>query len=292
MKPLFSEYDPLFELPNEMHGSLVDAHRHGLYDLAEWSLRGTPVHTWEQNMDFIKHEKRTKQLFGSDLQRELREWTLFSQKEGVGSVLDFSGKHDRLGMAQSYQNQKIENYSPCWWAEWHDNIYPPARAMILPDEREVNERAAKRACEFLAFCSEGFITLHAQESEWKREIGQKRFGSSLVFWLHKQGLLGIRTILVHMNIVDENDVELLVHTRTPVVLCPASRLALKNPNPQLPPEVELHFGTDSSLVSGERSLLEQARLQRRIWVEAGCNFGESTVRALRALSKKLPGSKS
>ncbi len=133
------------------HGALVDAHRHGLYDLSpDWSLAGVPVEQWSEVPPFVAYERRTKWLFGDELREALRPWVEFSRSEGVGTVLDFSGKHASADVDYIYSMFGVRSKVPVLWNSWRPDTQPAPAAMILPDEREIGPEAAEAARAFLA----------------------------------------------------------------------------------------------------------------------------------------------
>jgi hypothetical protein len=269
---------------------IADAHRHGLYDVQpEFSLAGVPVERWEEDQRFLKHELWTKSLSESGLREAMRPWLQCSKQEGVGTILDFSGKHARHEIASVYDQHGITHFTPEWWSRWQPMVKPLARALILPDERALDEHVAEKAREFLATVADGFVTLHALESlsSARRALGQ--WGLSTVVWLDHQRLLTPRTVLVHMNATTLDDLHRVREKGAHLVYCPAVRLAMRNPAPPFLPRVRLHFGTDAPLVSGERRLWAQAALQYRLWCQAGVPERDAIKEATLALFRPLPG---
>lgn len=272
------------------HGALVDGHRHGLYDLsADWSLAGVPVEKWSDNPRFLEHERRTKWLFGDALRAALLPWVELSHAEGVGTVLDFSGKHARGDVEHVYRTVGMRSHMPVFWNSWVPNDRPAPTVMILPDEREVGADAAAAARSFLAATPGGRITLHAGESETRMQIGKERLGRSIVKWLARESLLGARTLLVHGNALAPSDYELLGEAGAGVVLCPLTRAALHNPAPVVPTQVRVFFGTDAPLVSGSRSLVGQAVAEAQHWITLGSDGIAASERAAAALMRPLGG---
>ena len=278
------EHSPLW------HGALVDAHRHGLYDLSpDWSLAGVPVEEWSDDPRFIDHELATKWLFGDALRAALLPWVEFSCTEGVGSVLDFSGKHARGDVEHVYHTAGIRSYMPVFWSSWGPDVLPVPAVMILPDEREIGPEAAAVARSFLRVTPGGRVTLHAGESEARMQIGKSRLGRSIVEWLARESLLDARTLLVHGNALGPDDYELVAEAGASLVLCPLTRAALHNPAPVVPAQVQVYFGTDAPLVSGSRSLVEQAAAEARRWVDLGSGGMAAAERAAAALTRPLGG---
>ena len=269
------------------NGLLVDAHRHGLYDLHPVrTLAGIAVEDWESEPQFVEHERWTKQLRGSALCNALLPWLHFSRDEGVGSVLDFSGKHARAEVAAACEGAGLRTASPVWWDAWKPNLWPKPMALILPDERETDGHAAAVARDYLAAEPDGWLTLHAAESPVRAQIGKERLGGSIVVWLAREELLGPRTLLVHGNALGAADFELATEAGTAVVLCPAVREALAHPTPAVPSNMRVFFGTDAPLASGERSLLAQARSEVQRWSTNGSR-ATAVERAATALLRPL-----
>jgi hypothetical protein len=268
---------------------VIDAHRHGLYDKqVGFTLAGVPVERWEDDPRFLAHERWTKSLDGPGLRAAMRPWLRYSRREGVGAVLDFSGKHARAEVAAVYRRQGVDHYSPEWWSRWRPEADPPARALILPDERGLNEQVARRAREFLSAVPDGFLTLHALESEFASRGAREQWGCSTVEWLDRQGLLTPRALLVHLNAAGPDDFCRVRDRGAHAVFCPAVRLALGNPEPPFVPGAHLHFGTDAPLVSGERRLWAQAALQWRLWARGGVPEETALREAALALFRPLP----
>lgn len=65
---------------------------------------GVPVEQWSDDLGFLAYERRTKWLFGDDLRDALRTWIEYSCNEGVGTVLDFSGKHASADVEYIYRD--------------------------------------------------------------------------------------------------------------------------------------------------------------------------------------------
>ena len=271
------------------HGLLVDAHRHGLYDLhPSRSLAGIPVERWEEEPQFIAHERWTKTLHGEALHDALRPWLQFSRSEGVGRVIDFSGKHATADVARVHVEAGVRRFAPVWWSDWTRELAPGTEVLILPDERYLDEAAAAVAREFLKVEAGGIVTLHAGESPGRVAAARARLNGSIVAWLARERLLTPRTLLVHGNEFDLGDFGLIAEAAAAVVLCPAVRHALGHPHPVVPKGVRIHFGTDSPLVSGERSLIAQARMEMERW-DQQTGLMAAAERAAQALLRPLPG---
>ena len=286
--PICQNEHPLIEHVRHVPwaGLLVDAHRHGLYDQQDhWSLSGIPVEKWEREPTFRRHEHWTKQLHGESLATALTPWLKASVAEGIGTVLDFSGKHDRGTVADTYEFHEIGLVTTIFWDNWQPGLEPRPLALILPDERFIEPEIAEVARSFLAESQDGWITLHTMESTERAAIGIKRLGGSLVEWLAGDDILGPRTLLVHMNAANASDFGLAIEASAKVVLCPSVRSALGNPVPQPPAGIDLFFGVDSPLVSGERSLLAQARLEMGNWSPS--QESKNAERAATALLRPL-----
>ncbi|MFZ4534687.1 hypothetical protein [Propionivibrio sp.] len=272
------------------HGKLVDAHRHGLYDLSsDWSLAGVPVEQWSDDPRFLAHERRTKWLFGDELRDALRPWIEYSCNEGVGTVLDFSGKHASADVEYVYGMFGVRSKVTVLWNSWRADIRPTPAVMILPDEREIGPEAADAARAFLKSMPGGLITLHAGESEARSRIGKSRLGRSIVEWLAMESLLDSRTLLVHANTLNSNDFGLIEDSGAGVVMCPLTRSALFNPTPTVPQRVRIFFGTDAPLVSGSRSLIAQALAEAERWIASGLTQIAAVERAANALTRPLTG---
>jgi hypothetical protein len=270
------------------NGKLVDAHRHGLYDLSsDWSLAGVPVEQWSDDPRFHAYERRTKWLFGDELRDALRIWIEYSCNEGVGTVLDFSGKHASADVEYVYRTFGVRSKVTVLWNSWRADIQPPPAVMILPDEREIGPEAADAARVFLKSMPGGLITLHAGESEARARIGESRLGRSIVEWLAMESLLDSRTLLVHANTLNSNDFGLIEESGAGVVLCPLTRSALSNPTPKIPQDVRIFFGTDAPLVSGSRSLIAQALNEAKRWITFGYTEIAAAERAAIALTRPL-----
>jgi hypothetical protein len=272
------------------YGKLIDAHRHGLYDLSpDWSLAGVPVEEWSDAPKFLAHESRTKRLFGDELHDDLRPWIEFSRDEGVGTVIDFSGKHASADVESVYGIFGVKLKVTVFWSSWRPDIRPCPAAMILPDEREIDSEAAEVARAFLKSIPGGLITLHAGESEARSRIGRSRLGRSIVEWLAMESLLDSRTLLVHANTLNSNDFGLIEDSGAGVVMCPFTRSALSNPAPTVPQRVRVFFGTDAPLVSGSRSLIAQALAEAGRWIAYGCTEIVAAESAAIALTRPLTG---
>jgi hypothetical protein len=279
-----------YSLNRPWHGKLVDAHRHGLYDLSSgWSLAGVPVEQWSDDPRFLAYERRTKWLFGDELRHALQPWIEYSCNEGVGTVLDFSGKHANADVEYAYRTSGVRSKVTVLWNYWRADIRPTPAVMILPDEREIGPEAADAARAFLKSMPEGLITLHAGESEARAKIGESRLGRSIVEWLAMESLLDSRTLLVHANTLNSNDFGLIEDSGAGVVMCPLARSALFNPTPTIPQGVRIFFGTDAPLVSGSRSLIAQALTEAGWWRASGYTEIAAAERAAIALTRPLTG---
>jgi len=267
----------------------IDAHRHGLYDKQKnFSLRAIPVEKWNENLQFVQYERETKNLFGDRLANAFSPWLQLTLEEGVRCVLDWSGKHARQEVNYIYNSMGILHYSPILWKNWHPELFPSAKVMILPDERELSAEVVEVAKKFLR-TSSGFLTLHALESYYSLETAKKILKTTTLHWLAQNGLLSSRLLLVHMNAATQKDFELIEFYGVHVVLCPATRMALQNPHPVIKNrKLKLHFGTDSPLVSGERSLWKQAALQYNVWLEQGHPKLSAAQMAINAIFAPLP----
>lgn len=277
-------------LRHPWHGTLVDAHRHGLYDLsADWSLAGMPVEEWSDDPRFLAHERRTKWLFGDELRDALRPWIEFSRDEGVGTVLDFSGKHASADVEYVYGSFGVRSKVTVLWSSWKPDLWPCPAVMILPDEREIGPEAAEAARAFLKSIPGGLITLHAGESEARSRIGRARLGRSIVEWLAMESILDSRTLLVHANTLNSKDFGLIEDSGAGVVMCPFTRSALANPAPTVPQKARIFFGTDAPLVSGSRSLIAQALAEAGRWIACGNTEMGAAESAAIALTRPLTG---
>ena len=271
----------------------MDAHRHGLYDLSPgWSLAGVPVEQWSDDPRFLAHERRTKWLFGDELRDALQPWIEYSRDEGVGTVLDFSGKHASADVKYVYGTFGVRSKVAVLWSSWEPNIRPAPAVMILPDEREIGPESAEAARVFLKTMPGGLITLHAGESEARARVGKSRLGRSIVEWLATESLLDSRTLLVHANTLNPNDFGLIEDSGAGVVMCPFTRSALSNPAPTVPQRVRFFFGTDAPLVSGNRSLIAQAIVEAKRWIAYGCTELVAAENAAIALTRPLTGESS
>lgn len=89
------------------------------------------------------------------------------------------------------------------------------------------------------------------------------FGASPTRYLESLGVLGPRTLAVHAVQVDDDDIEILARTRTPVVHCPISNAKLGEgiaPIPRmLQKGVTVALGVDSVASSGRLDLLSEMR---------------------------------
>jgi hypothetical protein len=272
------------------HGTLVDAHRHGLYDLTSgWSLAGVPVEKWSDDPRFLDHERRTKWLFGDELHDALRPWIEYSCNEGVGTVLDFSGKHASADVEYVYGVFGVRSKVAVLWNSWRADTRPTPAVMILPDEREIGPEVAEAARAFLESVPGGLITMHAGESEARSRIGKSRLGLSIVEWLAMESLLDSRTLLVHANTLNSNDFGLIEDSGAGVVMCPLTRSALFNPAPTVPQRIRIFFGTDAPLVSGSRSLIAQALAEAERWIASGFTEIAAAERAAIALTRPITG---
>jgi len=247
-----------------------------------------PVEAWKRNARFKAHECWTKTLRGGTLVSALQPWLNTTLEEGVRQLVDFSGKHSREEVRRIYSDHGIEHFSPEWWSDWRPDTDPPARALILPDERGLCEAVAHRAVQFLESVPNGFLTLHLLETESAAARSRRQWGRSSVMWLDEQGLLTPRTLLVHVNAANKEDFGHILARRAHVVLCPAVRSACQNPQPPFVPGLQLHFGTDAPLASGKRRLWVQAVIQYEAWCMAGVEPSVAEGEAIRALTRPLP----
>lgn len=248
-----------------------------------------PVEQWSDDPRFLAYERRTKWFFGDDLRNALQPWIEYSCNEGVGTVLDFSGKHASADVEYAYRMFGVRLKVTVLWNSWRADIQPLPAVMILPDEREIGPEAADAARAFLKSMPGGLITLHAGESEARARIGESRLGRSIVEWLAKESLLDSRALLVHANTLNSNDFGLIEDSGAGVVMCPFTRSALFNPTPTIPQGVRIFFGTDSPLVSGSRSLIAQALAEAKWWITSGYPEIAASERAAIALTRPLTG---
>jgi cytosine/adenosine deaminase-related metal-dependent hydrolase len=126
------------------------------------------------------------------------------------------------------------------------------------------------------------VTIHAAESREEAELfasgtgplaeycrrifadAPHHFGTSPVRWLESEGLLPDGLILVHGNMLDETDMEILARHHATVVHCPSSHAFFGHP--RFPYErlrahgINVGLGTDSLASGDSLSMWEQMRL--------------------------------
>jgi len=98
-----------------------------------------------------------------------------------------------------------------------------------------------------------------------------------------------RTLLVHANTLNSNDFGLIEDSGAGVVMCPLTRSALFNPVPTVPQGIRIFFGTDAPLVTGSRSLIEQALAEAERWIASGYTEIAAAERAAIALTRPISG---
>lgn len=259
-----------------------DGHRHGLFGInKDFTLRGIPVDQWIYNKDFIKYEEKLSRITEDETKKILKSWINYSLKEGVATILDISGKKYNKSINKFYKSFGINHLLAQYWANW-DSSQEDVKLLILPDESGLNEEAIDVAKSFLKL-TDGIIMMHTLESKERRDTLMKGYGQSTIEWLEKNGILNNRIYLVHMNAATEEDFEIVKHYDCHVVLCPAMRQALKNPEPNIPEGINLHFGTDGPIATGNLSLWSQAKIQYKIWFEGRMPRDKAAKLALRTL---------
>ena len=68
--------------------------------------------------------------------------------------------------------------------------------------------------------------MHILETRLQRVLGQKKFGGSLVRYVHEQGVLNEQAMVIHAIWIDEHDIELMAESGCSVAHNPVSNLKL------------------------------------------------------------------
>lgn len=271
---------------------LVDAHRHSLYDLGKVDgMNGIPVKSWKKNINFTNYQRFTKTLFDCDLQKELEPWLKLSLTEGISTILDFSAKHAREDLKRIYDEFGIKSFQPIKWTEINDfligDLHLIPDFIILPDEKHLTPLILEQIIECKKIKPDIKFTLHCMESKDNKSLAYEKFGSSTVKWLFEHGVLSDDVYLVHVNEISAEDVELIKRTNAKVIICPLMRDQLGYSSPNIPLDLNIYFGTDAPMISGNRSLLDAAIIQINDWIEYGINMSDAVDVAVKCLTKKL-----
>jgi aminodeoxyfutalosine deaminase len=157
------------------------------------------------------------------------------------------------------------------------------------------------------------VTLHAAESREEAELfahgtgplaeycrriypdAPRHKGTTPVRWLESEGLLPDGVILVHGNMLDEGDMDILARRGATVVHCPSSHRFFGHP--RFPYEalrargINVGLGTDSLASGDSLSMLEQMRLFSENYPEVPVEkvVAMATVNGARALGLKDVG---
>ena len=157
------------------------------------------------------------------------------------------------------------------------------------------------------------VTIHAAESREEAELfargtgpladycrriyagAPRRRDTTPVRWLESEGLLPDGVVLVHGNLLDEADMDLLARRNATVVHCPSSHAFFGHP--RFPYEalrargINVGLGTDSLASGDSLSMLEQMRLfsERYPDVPLADVTALATVNGARALGLKDTG---
>jgi 5-methylthioadenosine/S-adenosylhomocysteine deaminase len=86
--------------------------------------------------------------------------------------------------------------------------------------------ALLRAAKKLADQSGVIFQQHEGYTPAASRADRERLGKPRIRHLAEIGVLGENTCLIHMNVMDDEDIELIVHSRTRVIWCPAAYLQL------------------------------------------------------------------
>lgn len=275
----YIENTPIEEivLPN-----LFDAHRHGLFIIdKKFSLKGVPVDQWIYNKNFINYEKKLDAMTEEETKNYLLRWIKYSLNEGVGTIFDISGKKYNKTINKFYKSFNINQLLAQYWSLWDKN-QKNVKLLIIPDESKLCEDVIETVKLYLQE-TDGVVMMHALESKERKDVFIKKYNQTTIQWLEKNKLLNNRMYLVHMNVASKEDFEIVKHYNSHVVLCPSMRDVLSNPEPDIIDGINLHFGTDGPIATGEYSLWRQAILQYNIWKSEGmCSYKASKL-AVKAL---------
>lgn len=276
------------ELEKELSGKyLTDAHRHSLYDIGKVkNMENLSVEEWSNCDNFLKYQKKTKDLYGINLYNEIKKWLEFSKNENIGTILDFSAKHAITDLQNIYNRYNIKSFFVLKWnkiEQINDNNIP--QFIILPDERLISQVIMNDIISISKKYSTIKFTMHCLESEERKNTAFKKFGMSTIEWLDKNNFLNDRLFLVHVNEISNNDINLIRKNNVKIILCPLMRKPLNYNNPKIPLDLDIYFGTDAPLISKNRSLIDGAIYQAIIWIKQGEEF-DSIIKVInKALTK-------
>ena len=268
---------------------LTDAHRHSLYDINQIAnINGLSVEEWSKYDKFIQYQQKTKKLYGAKLQDEIKDWIKFSKKENISTIIDFSAKHASLDLKNIYKSYNIKNFYMLKWnkIETINQLNIPD-FIILPDERLLNKGIISKLKELEKVYPQIKFTMHCLESKERKNVAFKKFGMSTIEWLNKNNFFDERFFLVHINEVSLDDIKLIKTNNVKIILCPLMRKPLNYNEPNIPLDLDIYFGTDTPLISNDRSLLKNAIHQAILWLDNNNNFEDVIKITVKALTKKI-----
>ena len=165
-------------------------------------------------------------------------------------------------------------------------LFDEARNMAVPLSIHVSETP-----EELSFCREGrgpFRDL--LEALGKLPAGFKPPGCSPLAQLHRLGLLGEGTVLIHLQELCPGDLEILEETHSPLVLCPGTIAYFGRPAPSYHAFREVGvpcaLGTDSLASNEDLDMFREMERFHRMFPEVG---GEEVLKMGTSTGGKVLG---
>lgn len=110
--------------------------------------------------------------------------------------------------------------------KWHGKENGRLRYDITPRFGITCTDGLLEGCRELMDRYDVLFTTHASESRFEVQADKRNYGESSIRHLHKLGLLGKRTLLVHCVWLSDSELRLLARTGTRVAHCPGSNMML------------------------------------------------------------------
>ena len=107
------------------------------------------------------------------------------------------------------------------------------------------------------------IVMHAAETQHRLDIARRRFGTTTIRLLGKYDLLSPRMLLSHAIHIDDDEIELIARTRTPVVVSPSAEMKLADGIPPVQQLLErgvtVSLGTDAAVCNNSNDMFLEMR---------------------------------
>jgi len=183
----------------------------------------------------------------------------------------------RVDFANPYKFMSSE-YMELYKSECIKNNIIPIVGSIAEEDYEVDYMKTIKAKLLEYDC---YYTSHLAENDWRMKIVAKKFGTTPIDFLNKQNMLGPKFIGSHVVYASDNDIDLLVSTKTSVVNTPLCEMKIVDGVAPIPKMVErgvtVCLGSDGSMWNNSNDIFREMK---------GMSLLHSLTSGIRALSKK------